>query len=141
MSPALARVLREHREQGHPADWVFTSRDGTKPIGATTFDRAWRRLRSRHFGPPGIPPLRLHCARHTWATLAFHAGKSVSWVQRQPGHSDPETTLRIYAHAMPESAEDLGFVDFEGVARRATTEQQRTPAPIRSIPQPREEAG
>jgi integrase len=50
----------------------------------------------------GIRPLELHSTRHTWATMALQAGKSVRWVAEVLGHGDPAFTLRVYAHAMRE---------------------------------------
>ena len=65
----------------------------------------------------GIRPFKLHAARHTWASLALEAGKSVRWVADQLGHSDPALTLRTYAHAIRESETDLGFLAFGGSER------------------------
>ena len=62
-------------------------------------------------------PLRLHDARHTYASLALASGKSVRWVASQLGHANPELTLRVYAHAMREEETDLGFLDFGGTRR------------------------
>ena len=42
--------------------------------------------------------------RHTYASLALASGKSIRWVAAQLGHSNPELTLRVYAHAMPEGS-------------------------------------
>ncbi len=63
---------------------------------------------------PPIRPLKLHCTRHTWATMALAAGKSVRWVADQLGHADPALTLRVYAHAMPQEEADLSFAEFGG---------------------------
>ena len=52
--------------------------------------------------------LKLHCARHTRASMALRAGKSVGRVTDQLGHADPSLTLRVYAHAMPEDEADVG---------------------------------
>ncbi len=35
-------------------------------------------------------------------------------VAEQLGHSNPELTLRVYAHAMPVDEQDLAFADFGG---------------------------
>ena len=80
----------------------------TFPIHAPTPRRARKQ---------GIRPLKLHCARHTWATLALHAGKSIRWVADQLGHADPGFTLRVYAHAMRDEESDLSFAEFGGSKR------------------------
>src|SRR5262245_66562074 len=64
----------------------------------------------------GVRPLKLHCTRHTWATRALQAGKSVRWVADQLGHADPALTLRVYAHAMRDEEVDLSFAEL-GPAR------------------------
>ena len=77
--------------------------------------RAWYRVR-RRAQKKGVRPLKLHATRHTWATLALQAGKSVRWVADQLGHADPALTMRVYAHAMREEETDLSFAEF-GAAR------------------------
>ncbi len=62
--------------------------------------------------------IEVHAARHTWATLALEAGKSIRLVDDQLGHADPSLTLRVYAHAIRESEPDLSFVDFDVTRRR-----------------------
>lgn len=59
----------------------------------------------------------VNAARHTWATLALQAGKSVRWVVDQLGHADPALTLRVYAHALREEEVDLSFAEFDGSGR------------------------
>ncbi len=68
----------------------------------------------------GRQALKLHTTRHTWATLALQAGKSVRWVADQLGHADPALTLRVYAHAMREEEQDLSFAEFGGPRRPYT---------------------
>ena len=81
----------------------------------------WLRSTNRVSGEPGavhgVRPLKLHTTRHTWATLALEAGKSVRWVADQLGHADPALTLRVYAHAMREEEPDLSFAEFGGSER------------------------
>ena len=66
----------------------------------------------------GVRPLKLHCARHTWATTALQAGKNVRWVAAdQLGHAKPALTLEVYAHAMRDDETDLSFAEFGGTER------------------------
>ncbi len=89
-------------------------------------DRVWRRVR-RRAQKQGVRPLKLHCARHTWATMALRAGKSVRWVADQLGHADPALTLRVYAHAMPEDGADVSFADFDAPKRPYTAPVDEEP--------------
>ena len=89
--------------------------------------RSWDRLR-RKAQARGVRPLRLHDARHTYASLALASGKSVRWVASQLGHANPELTLRVYAHALREEETDLSFLDFGGT-RRHPRGTERAAAP------------
>jgi hypothetical protein len=106
--------------------WVFCSEVGGTPDPSNT-ERTWLRLRRRAH-QEGVRPLKLHCTRHTWATFALEAGRSVRWVADVLGHADPAFTLRVYAHAMRTEEGDLSFADFgrtepvaEGPGRPYTT--------------------
>ena len=90
--------------------WVFCSEAATAP-DPRNVERVWQRVR-RRAQVRGVRPLKLHCARHTWATFALEAGKSVRWVADVLGHADPTLTLRVYAHAMRDAESDLSFADF-----------------------------
>ena len=46
----------------------------------------------------GVPPIRLHDARHTFATLMLELGESPKTVQTMLGHSSVAITLDIYSH-------------------------------------------
>ena len=104
---------REALAKGWPEipDWVFPGETGN-PIDVNNFERTWRRLR-RRAQKEGVRPLKLHCTRHTWASMALASGKSVRWVAEQLGHSSPMLTLKTYAHAIREEEMDLSFADFE----------------------------
>jgi len=120
MTPGLAEELfdllavrrRECLNRGWPEvpTWVFCSEVGGAPDPSNT-ERTWLRLRRRaHKG--GVRPLKLHCTRHTWASLALEAGRSVRWVADVLGHADPALTLRVYTHAVRVEEADLSFADF-----------------------------
>jgi integrase len=89
---------------------VFCSEAGT-PLDERNVTRTWERVR-RRAQKAGVRPLKLHTTRHTFASLALAAGRSIRWVADQLGHSNPAFTLRPYAHALPVEDEDLGFADF-----------------------------
>ena len=73
-----------------------------------------------------IRPLKLHCARHTWATFALHAGRNIRWVADHLGHADPALTLRVYAHAMRDEETDLSFAKFGDPKRPYTAPRNET---------------
>jgi len=50
-----------------------------------------------------LPAITWHSFRHTHATLLGEVGESLRTAQAILGHSDLETTLKIYTHAIPES--------------------------------------
>jgi integrase len=49
----------------------------------------------------GLPAIRLHDVRHTYATVALAAGVPVKVLAGRLGHADISVTLRTYAHVMP----------------------------------------
>ncbi len=126
MPPPLAEALldllaRRHREQiehgwREVPEWVFCSRAGTA-IDERNCERAWYRVR-RRAQKFGVRPLKLHTARHTYASMALATGKSIRWVADQLGHASPMLTLKTYAHAMREEEVDLGFATFGDGAKR-----------------------
>ena len=89
--------------------WVFCSETGG-PLEERNLQRSWARIR-RRAQKLGVRPLRLHDCRHSHATWALAAGKSVRWVADQLGHHSPTVTLRTYAHALKEEEGDLSFTD------------------------------
>ncbi len=108
----LAERRREAMENGWPElpEWVFCSKVGGI-MDHDNFERPWRRVR-RKAQAKGVRALKMHCARHTWASLALASGKSVRWVAEQLGHADPSLTLRVYAHVIPDEETDLSFLSF-----------------------------
>ena len=96
-------------------EWIFCNQRGgaSEPRNVS---RVWERVR-RRAESQGVRKLALHSARHSWATWALQAGKNPKWVADQLGHADPSTTLKHYAHAMPEDDFDVSFTDLD-VTRR-----------------------
>ena len=90
LTPAVEWVLgRIPREDGNP--WVIAGKK--KGTHLTNLDEAWRRLRAR----AGVKDVRLHDARHSYASRALACGEGLSSIARLLGHSKVTTTAR-YAH-------------------------------------------
>jgi integrase len=78
---------------------------------ATDLQHPWQRIRAQ----AGLPNVRIHDLRHTYASNAVSSGKPIQMVGRLLGHSQLQTTMR-YAHladdpvrkATEENAERLG---------------------------------
>lgn len=68
------------------------------------------RMLSRYFYPTlrraGLAKRTFHDLRHTYASAALGRGVPLLFVSKQMGHANPQTTLNIYGHLLPETAED-----------------------------------
>jgi integrase len=103
-----AEALRSHRKrqmEEQPTvgvQWtdnglVFTTTIGT-PLDA-------QKIVNRHFKPllkrAGLPDIRWHDLRHTYATLLLSRGTHPTYVQKSLGHASVQLTLDRYSHWMP----------------------------------------
>lgn len=75
---------------------ICTEADGT-PIHPQVMSRRFRAI----VAAAGLPAIRFHDVRHTYATAALAAGVPVKVLSSRLGHADVSVTLRIYAHVMP----------------------------------------
>ncbi len=108
ITPSNAVVLREHHQKqnetrqslGLPLltdnDFVFATYDG-KPYLPNSITHAWIKLTRRC----GLPGIRLHDCRHTYATQLMSQNVHPSIVANQLGHASVRTTLDLYSHVSP----------------------------------------
>ena len=111
LSAAAIELLQSlPRQEGIP--WVFFNPKTQRP--PVSFFCAWDSIRKK----AGIPEVRLHDLRHSYASFLINAGRSLYEVQKLLGHYDPKVTMR-YAHLSPGVL--LEAVDVVGdlVGRRA----------------------
>lgn len=112
LDAGTVQALREHRkaQASERLAWgpayrdtglVFCREDGT-PIWPRTFSRTFE----GHAKNAGVPPIRVHDLRHSWATAALGAGVHPKVVQERLGHASVAITLDIYSHAIPAMQED-----------------------------------
>ena len=78
------------------SEYIFPSPITGRPSPSLHFP--WRRIKRR----AGLPGLRLHDLRHSFASFLVNAGVSLYVVQQLLGHLNYRTTQR-YSHLMPEA--------------------------------------
>ena len=91
LNDAAVAILQRQVSMAKGSGWLFPGRDTSKPLGdvRSTFFRALAKA--------GLPPMRRHDLRHSFASLAVSAGRSLYDVQALLGHASPSMTTR-YAH-------------------------------------------
>jgi integrase len=107
LDAATVAALRAHRKAqaeerlAWGAAWtdhglVFCQEDG-QPLNPETVAK-WFQAHSR---AAGLPRIRFHDLRHTWATLALQAGVHPKAVSGRLGHATIAITLDTYSHLLP----------------------------------------
>jgi integrase len=108
IGPATVAALRAWKRQQSAdhlligAGWqdrtglVVTIADGAAP-NPDAFSNLFGDLVER----AGVPAIRLHDLRHSYATAALADGVPVKVVSQRLGHADVGVTLKVYAHVMP----------------------------------------
>jgi integrase len=76
------------------------------PLHPDRYTKAFRRIAAK----AGLPNMRLHDARRTYATLQLAGGVHPTVVSRALGHSSVAITDSIYAHVMPSHTEAAAAV-------------------------------
>lgn len=105
LGPRLLAALRAAKSEGCPPEQlIFRNREGT------FLDP--RNVVQRHFQPTlklaGLPHIRFHDLRHTFASLLIARGAHPKVIQDQLGHASIQTTLDRYGHLLPAAHEHLG---------------------------------
>jgi integrase len=101
----LIDALAAHlAERPHDLDaLVFTAPEGG-PLRQSVFrDRVFRPAVKR----AGLPDVRFHDLRHTYASLMIREGASVKALQKAMGHATAAMTLDTYSHLYPDELENL----------------------------------
>ncbi len=109
----LAAHLRHQKEERLRAgplwntavDWVFTDELGNH-LHPDYVSRQFRALVEQS----GLPKIRLHDLRHTYATLSLEAGNHVKVVSEILGHATASVTLDVYSHVTEGMSRDAAEV-------------------------------
>jgi integrase len=100
-----ARQLRERLSAGplwQDTGLVFTREEGVL-INPDLFSDDWF---NRHRRAAGLPEIRFHDLRHTYATLSLAAGIPLKIVSQRLGHASIMVTADLYQHVTPQLEED-----------------------------------
>jgi Phage integrase family len=73
--------------------------------------------------PPGVTP---HALRHTFISFLLEAGASPRYVMGQVGHTDPKTTLQVYAHILKRDRTGVGRALDDLIHRSVASDTQTT---------------
>ena len=108
ISSQAIEVLKQQRAKTHD-QYVFPSPNGG-PISPDSVNNMLKRVLAR----AGIPKVRFHDLRHTFATIALQNGVDIKTVSGMLGHFSAGFTLDTYAHvttsAQKEAAQTMGNV-------------------------------
>ena len=99
LSSAARAVIDAIPRYGEECPFVFPGRPPTQPIDNIQYH--WNRIRDE----AGLPGLRLHDLRHSWASVAAMNGVGMVTIARLLGHALVETTER-YVHLSDRSVAD-----------------------------------
>ena len=118
----LSSLIREHiRDDIAPLD---VERKylcyGIGPIPNTTLSA----IKERAEKEAGIPHIRIHDLRHSFASSLINAGVPISIISKLCGHSSPEITYRIYSHLFPETSSEA-IAALESYYRKETGKDER----------------
>lgn len=124
IDPYVVTALRRHRAAQEmeqrvagsawlgKLDLVFTTQAGA-PVEGRTLIRSWFRPL---LAKAGLPPIRIHDLRHSYASIALARGVHPKVVQEALGHSTIAVTLDLYSHVVPslqrEAAKEMGTALF-----------------------------
>ena len=94
--PESVAALLRARKKASISQWIFPQ--PTSPELPMNPGTAYRRLKTL-LEEAGLPSIRFHDLRHTFATLALQNGMDVKTLSAMLGHVSAATTLDIYTHA------------------------------------------
>ena len=102
-------VLMQQRRKTGNSEWVFPS-----PTGGTMSPDSVLHMLQRVLKRAGLPRIRFHDLRHTFATMALQNGVDVKTVSSMLGHYSAGFTLDTYAHvttdAQLKAAQTMGNI-------------------------------
>lgn len=101
---SLSEILKEHMVNQakelaqNSQNLVFPNKNGKLMEHSSLF----RHIFLPTLGRAGLPRVRFHDLRHSFASMLIDRGENIKYVQRVLGHSGVQITLDVYGHLMPD---------------------------------------
>jgi len=111
LDPATVAALRGFRRRqleerlAFGAPWTDSGLVAAQEDGSVINPRTLSSAFTRHAREAGLPPIRLHDLRHSYATAALAAGIPAKIVSERLGHANIGITLDTYSHVLPNMQE------------------------------------
>jgi integrase len=107
MPSALEAILRNFIQhwKPNPGGILFATRDGSRPRSRDNVVKCGLKPVLRKLGIP-TANTGLHAFRHGLATELAESSVPLTVLQNQLRHADVKTTLKVYAHVIPQSQRD-----------------------------------
>jgi integrase len=133
IDPETVATLRRHRAaqaaerlaagpEYEDRDLVFSDKHG-RELHPERFSRSFQ----EQVADLGLPRIRLHDLRHTWATLALQTGIHPRIVSERLGHANTTITLDIYSHVLPSMHADAANQVAAFILGRSESTEGRAP--------------
>ncbi|OIP88902.1 MAG: hypothetical protein AUK24_07100 [Syntrophaceae bacterium CG2_30_49_12] len=125
--PTAVKALAEWKlaSGGKDGALVFPNEAGEPMNYSNMVQRHYRRA----LKDAGIPQIRFHDLRHTYASLLLSQGENIKYIQTQLGHSSPTVTLNVYSHLMKSENQEavcrLENAIFEGTGHKMVTKEEK----------------
>lgn len=112
LPPSTAQLLRERKVMAF-SPWIFP--DLLHPEQPTNPTAAYGRMKAL-LKQAGLPSIRFHDLRHTFATNALEHGMDIKTLSTIIGHVSSATTLNVYAHVTDDMKKDAAVKIDHGIA-------------------------
>ncbi len=119
LPPSTAQLLR-NRRKGSCSQWIFPN--PLRPEDPVNPGRACSRLKTL-LKSAGLPGIRFHDLRHTFATMSLENGMDVKTLYAIIGHVSSATTLNIYTHITDEMQRNAARNIDQGIAGAEVEEE------------------
>ncbi len=116
LDPATLTALRTHRLRQNEerlawgGAWTETGLVFVGSNGSAIHPQRLSQWFAQHVRRSGLPRVRLHDVRHSYATAVIRAGVPIKVVSQRIGHANPTITLTTYQHVLPGDDEQAAII-------------------------------